>query len=210
MNVKRKDFIRPIKDYARAVEYFFNYFFLEMPRGLDFSKRDLSEIRHEQQHGYAMTSEKALRNIAAVVDLQGKSFLDIGSGKGRVPFSAIKLGAKIADGIEFSKKFHSIALKNYEILRVSNVCRSYCVDAARFDRYAQYDVFFLFNPFEDHLYEAVVDCLMKQCIPDEKKRFIICYGGANLRAIVKYDCVNFRYEGICPHRGNRVVIFTLN
>ena len=203
-------FIRPIREYRRAFEYFFNYVFFEMPRGLNFSMRDLSEITDDSQHGYAMTSDKALSNLASLVDFEGKSFLDIGSGKGRVPFTAVKLGAKIAHGVEFSEKFHSIALKNYEILQVSDACKSHCVDATQFDSYHQYDIFFLFNPFEDDLYERVIDRLMKQCVGAKRNRVIICYGGANLKAITKYDSVRLLYEGICPHRRNRVVLYNFD
>jgi 16S rRNA G966 N2-methylase RsmD len=202
--------MRSIKDYIRAFEHLFNYLFLEKPRGLDFSMRDLSEIKDEQQHGYAMTSDKAVKHLANLVDFKDKSFLDIGSGKGRVPYQAFKLGAKTAEGVEFSQKLHKIALNNYEILRVSNVCKSNCVDATQFDRYSQFNIFFLFNPFEDDLYEAVIDRLMEQCMSDDIQRTIICYGGANLKAVAKYDYVSLLFEGICPHRGNRIVIYTFN
>jgi hypothetical protein len=86
--------MRTINDYIRAFNYLFRYFILEKPRGLDFSLRDLSEITDSQQNGYAMTSDMAMRNIAQKIDFNDKLFLDIGSGKGRVPLLAVKLGAR--------------------------------------------------------------------------------------------------------------------
>lgn len=39
----------------------FNYFFVEAPRGLDFSMRDLAGIENKSYNGYAMTSKKAVK-----------------------------------------------------------------------------------------------------------------------------------------------------
>jgi 16S rRNA G966 N2-methylase RsmD len=142
---------------------------LEKPRGLDFSLRDLSYISNSQQHGYAMTSDKAICDIALKVSFLGKSFLDIGSGKGRVPYQALKLGAKHAEGVEVSEKLHSIACKNYEILGVQKNLISNCIDANKFQRYNEFDIYFLFNPFKDDLYEEVIDVLMGQCMKEGRK-----------------------------------------
>jgi hypothetical protein len=43
---------------------------------------------------------------------------------------------------------------------------------------------------------------------NSSKRHIICYGGANLASIEKYIYVKKVYQGVCPHRGSRVVIFS--
>lgn len=196
-------------EYLRAIEYLFNYFFLERPRGLDFSLRDLSDIKNAQYHGYAMTSDRAIKNISRIIDFSDKSFLDIGSGKGRVLTQAIKNGASIAEGIEVSKKLSDIATKNFEVLNIADVCKSNCIDATEFDRYKFFDIFFLFNPFEDELYEKVIDVLMEQCTLQDKKRFIICYGGANLESIEKFRSSKKIYKGVCPHRRNSINIFQL-
>jgi len=56
--------MRNIRDLLRGAHYLFNYYVLEKPRGLDFSLRDLSHISNSQYHSYAMTSDRATRNIA--------------------------------------------------------------------------------------------------------------------------------------------------
>jgi hypothetical protein len=69
----------------------------------------------------------------------------------------------------------------------------------------------LFNPFEYDLYEEVIDALMAQAGEGRsnfRNRHIICYGDANLASIEKYSYINKVYEGVCPHRGNSVVIFS--
>ena len=109
-----------------------------------------------------------------------------------------------------TKKFNNIAKKNFEILNLSNTCESNCIDATKFDRYNDFDIFFLFNPFEDELYEKVIDALIVQCSQQENKKFIICYGGANLPSIQKYPNTKKIYEGSCPHRHNSINIYQLN
>jgi hypothetical protein len=53
-------------EYLRAAEYLLNYIFLERPRGLNFSLRDLSIIHNAQHHGFAMTSDRSIKNIKIV------------------------------------------------------------------------------------------------------------------------------------------------
>ena len=63
----------------RGINYFFNYFFVEAPRGLDFSMRDLAGIENKSYNGYAMTSKKALKNLLSFIENKEElSFLDIG------------------------------------------------------------------------------------------------------------------------------------
>jgi 16S rRNA G966 N2-methylase RsmD len=140
-----------------------------------------------------------------------KSFLDIGSGKGKVVYQALKLGAKHAEGLEVSEKLHSIASKNFKILGVQKNCISNFIDSRKFHRYDEFDIYFLFNPFEDDVYEEAIDALMAQAGEERlnsRNRHIICYGVANLASIEKYSYINKVYEGVCPHRGNSVVIFS--
>ena len=103
--------MRKLRDYIRAFNNLFNYYLRKKPLGLDFSMRDLSLIKDTQHNGYAMTSYKALSNIAKVVDFNGKRIIDIGSGKGNVLFQSIKLGAKKAKGLNFMKSFIQLLRK---------------------------------------------------------------------------------------------------
>ena len=199
--------MRNIRDYLRGIHYLFNHFVIEKPRGLEFSYRDLSHISNSQHNGYAMTSDKAICDIARKINFLDKSFLDIGSGKGRVPYQAFKLGAKHAEGVEISEKLHSIACKNYEILGVQKNVISNCIDAREFQRYNEFDIYFLFNPFKNDLYEEVIDILMAQVVLNSRNRHIILYGGSNLASIEKYSYVKKVYKGVCPHRGCGVAIF---
>lgn len=67
----------------RAISYLLSYLIFELPRGLNISPRNKSAgITLQGNHGYALTSRAALKNMLNGIELQNKSLLDIGSGKG--------------------------------------------------------------------------------------------------------------------------------
>lgn len=104
----------------RGIYNLLNYFFVEAPRGLDFSMRDLAGIENESYNGYAMTSKKALKNLLSFIENKEElSFLDIdiGSGKGAVVYFADLLGFKNSHGIEYNLRLHNIAVKNFKALK---------------------------------------------------------------------------------------------
>ena len=71
---------------VRGIKLYLTYFFVELPRGLDFSRRNLSVLQgsNAEYHGYAVTTKTALKIIHSIVSLKDKKVLDIGSGKGNV------------------------------------------------------------------------------------------------------------------------------
>lgn len=88
--MKIKIFILRIR---RGLSYLLYYVFYEYPRGLDFSIRNKSaDIFLHGNHGYALTSNKALKNMLANIPLTGKLFLDIGSGKGGGNLLCLSIG----------------------------------------------------------------------------------------------------------------------
>lgn len=67
----------------RGITYFLSYLILELLHGLNISPRRKSAgITLPGNHGYALTSRTALKNMLSGIELKNKSFLDIGSGKG--------------------------------------------------------------------------------------------------------------------------------
>jgi 16S rRNA G966 N2-methylase RsmD len=161
-------------------------------------------------NGYAMTSKSALRNMLSKVDINSKKFIDIGSGKGAVVYHAYKLGAKYSLGIEYSQKLHKIALKNFRILECSDFCLSVNIDARKYLDYSDFDVFFLFNPFDDHVYNDVMLTIKAQIQSDSRVRWIIAYGKSNKGAIMSLDNCNLVQHGICPYRNTAFSIYRIN
>ena len=170
---------------CRGISYFLRYLVIELPRGLNISPRSKSVgITLQGNHGYALTSRAALKNMLTGIDLQNQSFLDIGSGKGGVVIYSRQLGCLNSAGIEFEKPLHEMAVKNIEILKLNAHCTSYNLDARDFKSYADFDIFFMFNPFDDDIYEAVIKEIKLQLLESDlsRARYLICYGGANIDA----------------------------
>lgn len=192
----------------RAITYLLSYLFLELPRGIDFSLRGKTKgITLHGSHGYALTSKKALRNMLADIPFSNLSFLDIGSGKGGVIVYASQLGCKLSAGIEFEKELHETAVRNIRILKMEDRCSSYNMDARSFGNYGDFDIYFMFNPFDDDIYDAVVAAIVRQNRDAARTKYLICYGGANIEAVRKSQHFQLIKDAICPYRGNNFRIF---
>jgi 16S rRNA G966 N2-methylase RsmD len=194
----------------RGLSYLLTYLCFELPRGLNISLRSKSRgITLPGSHGYALTSSRALKNMLSEIALCDKSFLDIGSGKGGVIIYAHQLGCAMSAGVEYEKHLHDISLRNIARLRLSAACTSYNVDARCFERYADFDIFFMFNPFDDDIYEEVINAITLQIMRSDisKPRYLICYGGANIEAVIKSGLFSLIREGECPYRGNLFRVF---
>ena len=194
----------------RVFQYTFNSLFCELPRGIDFSMRDKYSNEEYGLNGYAMTSKSALRNLLSKVDIKSKKFIDIGSGKGAVVYHAFKLGAKYSLGVEYSPKLHKIAEKNFKILNCKDFCISVNLDARKFLDYSDYDVYFLFNPFDDNVYNEVMMSIKAQIQSDSRVRWIIAYGKSNKGAIMSLDNCHLVQQGICPYRNTAFAIYRIN
>lgn len=194
----------------RGLTYYLSYLILELPRGLDISLRSKANgITLQGNHGYALTSKSALKNMLRDIPLKDKSLLDIGSGKGGAVIYAHQLGCKRAAGIEYEKFLHDIAVKNFSILKLNPYCESFNMDARVFLNYACYDILFMFNPFDDDIYDDVVRQLASQILRFDrtKDKYLICYGGANIDAVNKTGLFSLVREDRCPHRGNMFRVF---
>jgi 16S rRNA G966 N2-methylase RsmD len=194
----------------RGVIYTIEYLIFELPRGLNISPRSKSNrITLQGNHGYALTSFSALKNMLGDIDIRGLSLLDIGSGKGGVIIYSNQLGCLRSAGIEYEPFLHEIAVRNISKLKLNSSCVSYNVDARDFKNYAEYDILFMFNPFVDDIYEQVVKQISFQISSSEtvKTRYLVCYGGANIEAINKCGLFSLIREEFCPYRGNLFRVF---
>ena len=108
-------------------------------------------------HGYCKTDGRHIKRIFKLISINhSHSFLDIGSGKGAVLREACKYPFDKIAGIEYSEEYSKIANKNFEKLRLSNRVKVYQGDAAKFRSYEDYNVFFMFNPFDKDIMEKVI------------------------------------------------------
>lgn len=91
-------------------------------------------------------------------------------------------------------------------------CTSYNLDARNFKSYADFDILFMFNPFDDDIYEAVIKEIKLQFLASDLKRvkYLICYGGANIDAVNDSGVFSLIREDYCPYRGNSFRVFKFN
>lgn len=130
---------------------------LERLRGLDFSMLYVDQARKDSEdyHGYCMTDAGDVKRIlkAAPIDVSKAAFLDVGCGKGMCIKCAAEVGYKRADGLDLDRHLLEIARRNMERLKIPANC--ICANAADFEGYADYDVFYFYNPFGRRVFRQV-------------------------------------------------------
>lgn len=93
-------------------------------------------------------------------------FFDFGSGKGRAVLMASRWPFRKVTGIEFSEKLHAVAERNIRIFEKSGEpkchdVRAVCADAAGFELPATNLVLYFFNPFDQVVFERVLDNIQR-------------------------------------------------
>lgn len=168
-----------IKRYVRGSVFLIRSFVLEKPRGLDFSLRQKTKgISMEGNHGYALTQKKAFQNIMDRLDInKDDNFIDIGCGKGGVLYYASMYPFKRIAGIEIEDELYEIAVKNFQRLNLTNI-EIFHENAITYKKYNEFNVFFLFNPFEPDIYQKVIDNIFNTLNykRNDSRVYLICYG----------------------------------
>ena len=111
-------------------------------------------------------------------DYSKYSFVDFGSGRGRVLMSASEYDFRSVLGIEFSQDLHQQAVENIENYPTRNQkcrdIRSICVDAATYELPDEDMIAYFFNPFWEELMEKVVSNIVATS-RNRKNRLLIMY-----------------------------------
>ena len=120
-------------------------------------------IRYEPSSAQLVRSE--LDKLA--LDVKGFTFIDFGSGKGRVLLVAATLPFKEVIGIELSRELHEAALENIarlppDVIRTASI-RSIHADAASFELPKSDLVCYFYNPFGPPVLMAVAQRLVAHC-----------------------------------------------
>jgi hypothetical protein len=102
---------------------------------------------------------------ASAIEPDCYSFIDFGSGKGRVLLLASRLPFRRIIGVEFSCSLHRIAEQNLHSVRFadrrSGPVESLCTDAIRFPIPEEPVVLYFYNPFDRQIMEAVRDNVVR-------------------------------------------------
>ena len=142
------------KRWARFLLNYLN----ERLHGVDFSMVyvDPEKKKSAEYHGYSMTDAKDMKQIlqAVPVNRSKSAFLDVGCGKGMCMKVAAELGYAKMDGLDMDEKLLEIARRNMRKLQLNVDCIH--ANAVEFDRYADYDVFYFYNPFGKQVFKEVI------------------------------------------------------
>ena len=85
----------------------------------------------------------------------GEEVLDVGCGKGICMKCAVESGYGKVAGLDLDKHLLGIAKKNMSILKMD--VRLINANAVDFDGYADFDVFYFYNPFGRSVFEQVIE-----------------------------------------------------
>lgn len=213
MTMGNNEFMFDLKEkiirYRRYISYLFQFFFIERPRGLDFSMRSRDAgITYPTSSGYGRTPKKAVDNMLSKCEIEpSSSFIDIGSGKGGVICDASRFPFKQVTGIDYEEWLHNIAHKNIEILGLSSRVNSISIDALEYKGYADYSHIFMFRPFGSEMMIRLSNVLgdqLKERVQNNQTTYLIVYGGVVMTDLLANQFLNENFsiicDEICPFR----------
>jgi SAM-dependent methyltransferase len=129
-------------------------------------------------HQYFPTEPWLFEQImqALPIDFHDFTFVDLGSGKGRVLLMAARYGFKRIMGVEFMPEWHRIAEKNIRKFAAqygtASPIESFCMDAREFEFPAGPLVVYLFNPFPEPVLAVVLEKLRESQLSNPRPVFV--------------------------------------
>jgi len=116
---------------------------------------------------------------ALPVDFDRFTFVDLGSGKGRALMMAAGYGFRKAIGVEYIPALHRAAQQNIrkfaeEHRDLNTQLESLCMDARDYQFLAEPLVLYMYNPFPEPVFVAVLNKL-RQSIEECRRPVIIAY-----------------------------------
>jgi SAM-dependent methyltransferase len=128
--------------------------------------------------GYQPTHPKLIRKIllSLPIDHSQYTFLDYGSGKGRVLLIAAGYPFKQIVGIEFAKELHEIAVRNIARFRGRRLCpsiESVHADALAFDLPLDPLAIFMFNPFRPPVLKPLMEKISRSLLASPRDAWLI-------------------------------------
>jgi predicted RNA methylase len=141
-------------------------------------------VGSNRSHGvlYTPTSHKMAKAILSRLELDYPqyTFIDFGSGKGRVLLIASGFPFKAVIGVEFAEELHRVATENVCKYRRATVCcskiRCFLKDAADFVLPVTPLVLFFANPFAKPVMSAVMENLQRSLAECPRDVWIVCRG----------------------------------
>ena len=182
LHIQEKGLVRTLSIiFNRMVDFHFDFKYKIDTRN-KISLHDLTVTGENKERGsfYQPTMALSFNRLLDTIPLPPDSVLvDFGCGKGRVLLLAVLRGIKKAVGIEFSPELCEIARKNIKIVEQATGARLDITviegDVTHYEIEADQNVFFLFNPFDDVVMEAVVKNIQQSLQKKPREIAIIYY-----------------------------------
>jgi SAM-dependent methyltransferase len=120
------------------------------------------------------------------INYEDYTFVDFGSGKGRVLLLAGAFPFRRVIGVEWSKELHEVARRNLNVYRGPRACHyteSYCMDARDFPIPSGKTVLYFFNPFKHEIMSRVLHNI-KRSFDTDPREIILIYMNPRFKRIL--------------------------
>jgi hypothetical protein len=153
---------------------------------------------------YEPTSVKVFNRIMSAFSVNNKefTFIDFGSGKGRILILASQLGFNKVIGVEFAQNLHHAAVDNvskYKTSHKSPPIEPLCEDATKYILPNEPLVIFFFEPFTGKVMEQVLMNISESYIRNPRRMVLIFYGEL-LETIelmkTRMNIIHFQYKDL--------------
>jgi SAM-dependent methyltransferase len=141
---------------------------------------DMTDVESENTslgHRNEATRPRPFRRLLRELDLpDGSVFVDLGCGDGRALILAAQAGIRRVVGIDYYPQACETARHNIETVRRSGVdidSEVICGDVIDLEFAAEYNIFYLFNPFDSEMLDGVLDNLNSSLERSPRRVWII-------------------------------------
>jgi hypothetical protein len=186
----------------------------DQARGVDtagivsLSKLEISSPNREDGVRYEATSPAVFDDLVSRLEIEFEdfTFVDYGSGKGRVVLLAAELPFKRVIGIDFAPELVAVSRRNLMTYRGSMSCPSveiHCCDACDFEPPDGPLVLFFFNPFAEPVLTTVLGRLSGSLARSPRPVFILATGP--VARSPAFEAAGFRDTEPAPRGRGRVL-----
>ena len=179
----------------------------ERMQGLDFSTtippRELGFDDSQVFRG-SPSGNIYLFNILRDMNISASDrFLDIGCSKGSAIRCALNYPFEWVDGIEIAPPLASIASKNFRKLDKNNV-KIYNMDAREFQKYGDYNFFYLYNPCPESVLAPILNRIADSALDRE---LVIIYNNPTCHTLIQSHGFN-KFLEYPDEWGNGIFVYS--
>jgi hypothetical protein len=190
----------------------------------DIAPQYLDVVGNNRQHGAAFLSTPA-RTFERMLDLlpadmSGFTFVDFGSGKGRVQLLAARRNFRRVIGVEYAPALVRCAERNFATVRdPAQRCRdlvAICADAASYELPPDPCVLYLLRPFDAVVMAAVVENIRRSYVANPRKIYVLLAAPVQpeydlpLPLFLEAGIFDLRRHGVLPFDWGAVTRFEVN